>query len=273
MQALAEGLSATMLHATPEPEEYRSLVNVWRNRNCASVPGNYGDVFQDSPLLLAMLNSSPCVIKVLNLCTQQYEFVSDNVFELFGYSKNEFLQHGLSFSNTIAHPEDLQHSWKLIKKIWDFILHVPLAEQVQYKFSYDFRIVKPCGKVVRVLAQNSVLQTDSHGNITHVLIVYSDISHLKKHSDVATSFISSGTSVYHFTSVEDNKAGSTIKSLSKRELEIVKLMSEGYSSKLIADKLFISFHTVNTHRQKIMEKTNTHNTGGLVQYAVSQGLV
>ena len=61
--------------------------------------------------------------------------------------------------------------------------------------------------------------------------------------------------------------------LSKRELEIVKLMAEGYSSKLIADKLFISFHTVNTHRQRIIEKTNSKNTGGVVQFAVSHGLI
>ena len=64
-----------------------------------------------------------------------------------------------------------------------------------------------------------------------------------------------------------------MRNLNKRELEIVKLLAEGYSSKLIADKLFISFHTVNTNRQKIIEKTHSKNTGGVVQFAVSHGLI
>ncbi|MFD2068890.1 helix-turn-helix transcriptional regulator [Pontibacter silvestris] len=41
-------------------------------------------------------------------------------------------------------------------------------------------------------------------------------------------------------------------------------MSEGHSSKLITDELCISFHTVNAHRQKIIENTKTRSTGGLV---------
>jgi DNA-binding CsgD family transcriptional regulator len=62
-------------------------------------------------------------------------------------------------------------------------------------------------------------------------------------------------------------------SLSKRELEIITLMAAGYNSKYIADKLFISFHTVNTHRQKMIEKTSTRNTGGLIQFAMYHGLI
>lgn len=61
--------------------------------------------------------------------------------------------------------------------------------------------------------------------------------------------------------------------LTKRQLEIVKLLAEGYSSKFIAEKLFISFNTVNTHRQQIMQKTNVKNTGGLVQFALCHGLI
>jgi DNA-binding NarL/FixJ family response regulator len=43
--------------------------------------------------------------------------------------------------------------------------------------------------------------------------------------------------------------------LSDREFEIVRLISEGLSSQQIADKIFLSTHTVNTHRRNILEKT------------------
>ncbi len=61
--------------------------------------------------------------------------------------------------------------------------------------------------------------------------------------------------------------------LSKREKEVLKLIADGYSSKIIADMLRISFHTVNTHRQKIIEKTNAPNTGGLIQFALTNKLI
>ena len=95
--------------------------------------------------------------------------------------------------NEIIHPDDLSNTWKLIKNIWDFIFTVPPAFQEQFKFNYDYRIIKPDGKEVRMLTQNSVLQTDSKGTITHVLGVYSDISHWKKNEQQIASVISTST--------------------------------------------------------------------------------
>lgn len=53
---------------------------------------------------------------------------------------------------------------------------------------------------------------------------------------------------------------STIFNLTDRESEILRLISKGLSSKQIADKLFISVHTVNTHRQNIISKMNVSTT-------------
>jgi DNA-binding NarL/FixJ family response regulator len=61
--------------------------------------------------------------------------------------------------------------------------------------------------------------------------------------------------------------------ISDRELEIIKLIAEGYINKEIADKLFISNHTVNTHRKNIMQKLGINNTAGIVLFAVKEGLV
>ncbi len=53
-------------------------------------------------------------------------------------------------------------------------------------------------------------------------------------------------------------------SLTDREIEIVKLLLQGKSSKEIGEILFISKHTVNTHRRNILEKTSINSTGELV---------
>lgn len=61
--------------------------------------------------------------------------------------------------------------------------------------------------------------------------------------------------------------------ITDRELEIVKLIAEGYSNKEIADKLFLSAHTVTTHRKNIMSKLGVNNTAGLVLYAVRENII
>lgn len=58
-----------------------------------------------------------------------------------------------------------------------------------------------------------------------------------------------------------------------RELEIIQLVAEGYANKQIADKLFLSTHTVTTHRKNIMNKLGIANTAGLVLYAVKENLI
>ncbi|MCB9187882.1 MAG: response regulator transcription factor [Flavobacteriales bacterium] len=62
-------------------------------------------------------------------------------------------------------------------------------------------------------------------------------------------------------------------SLSDRELEIIKMIAEGYTNAQIAALLYISNHTVNTHRKNIMKKLGINNTAGLVMLAVKSGLV
>lgn len=61
--------------------------------------------------------------------------------------------------------------------------------------------------------------------------------------------------------------------LSKREKEVLCLIAEGLTNSAIADKLFLSSHTVTTHRKNIMIKLGVNNTAGIVMYAVKSGIV
>lgn len=61
--------------------------------------------------------------------------------------------------------------------------------------------------------------------------------------------------------------------LTKRELQVLTLVAEGLNSQEIADQLFISLHTVETHRRNLMSKLDVKNTVGLARYAIQNGLV
>jgi DNA-binding NarL/FixJ family response regulator len=61
--------------------------------------------------------------------------------------------------------------------------------------------------------------------------------------------------------------------ISEREIEIIKLIAEGRINKEIADTLFLSNHTINTHRKNIMQKLGINNTAGIVLFAVKEQIV
>lgn len=60
---------------------------------------------------------------------------------------------------------------------------------------------------------------------------------------------------------------------SKRETDIVRLLGDGLSTQEVADKLFLSYYTVETHRKNLLNKFNLHNTAELVKYAAQLGLL
>ncbi len=61
--------------------------------------------------------------------------------------------------------------------------------------------------------------------------------------------------------------------LSEREIEVIKLLSDGLSSKEIANKLFISPRTVESHKSNILSKLNLNNNIEIVKFAIKEGVV
>ena len=61
--------------------------------------------------------------------------------------------------------------------------------------------------------------------------------------------------------------------LTKREIEVLQLLTKGHSNKEIADQLFVSTHTVISHRKNISEKTGIKSASGLTMYAILKKIV
>ncbi len=112
------------------------------------------------------------------------------------------------------------------------------------------------------------------------------ISHIKKDcptQEIIESVLETANNIHFFCGEvlevlkENNKDKGNLNcspiSLSDREMEIVKLISEGYTNSQIAVVLHISNHTVNTHRKNIMRKLGVGNTAGIVIFAVKTNLV
>lgn len=80
-------------------------------------------------------------------------------------------------------------------------------------------------------------------------------------SEVALTLMNSG---------KETKAA--VANLSKREIEVLKLIAEGFTSPEIGEKLFISPRTVDTHRNSLINKLDVNGIAGLIRFAISNKL-
>ena len=75
------------------------------------------------------------------------------------------------------------------------------------------------------------------------------------------------------TKIVSSKENPSENLLTNREVEILKLIAEGFSNREVGDKLGISPRTVDTHRTNIMEKLEIKNIAGLIRYAIENGYI
>lgn len=73
--------------------------------------------------------------------------------------------------------------------------------------------------------------------------------------------------------VKGGKSARKQSGLTPREIEVLQLIAEGNSNKKIAEQLFISIKTVETHRQKIMDVLKIHDVAGLTRYAIAKRII
>jgi DNA-binding NarL/FixJ family response regulator len=66
---------------------------------------------------------------------------------------------------------------------------------------------------------------------------------------------------------------SSLEQLTARQREILQLIAEGRTTKEIAQLLYLSVKTVETHRMQLMKRLDIHDVAGLVRYAIRMGLV
>jgi len=90
------------------------------------------------------------------------------------------------------------------------------------------------------------------------------------------NFICSGIACLMMEKIKENVSFLPRKSnvqLSDREMEILQLIGQGLTNSEIAEKIFTSRRTVESHRKKLIEKTSSRNTATLIRYAVMNGLL
>lgn len=201
----------------------------------------------------------------------EFRFISPGIKTVLGFEPDEV---SIPMFMSRVHPDDqpvfLNHEAAAV----DFIKSLPADKIDKYKISYDYRVMAKDGRYVRLLQQVVVMQYDEeNNNVALTMGVHTDVSHLKKSNVSILSFIGleGEPSYVDVRAKEVYKVAREV--FTKREKEVLYHILKGEQSQAIAEKMFISKHTVDTHRKNILAKTDTRNTIELAIKIVSEGLL
>ncbi|QIU97423.1 helix-turn-helix transcriptional regulator [Bacteroides faecium] len=213
--------------------------------------------------LLSQVNNSFVFVSLLHV---KYLFISQNFKTLLGLSVDADMNLENDLLEEYIHPDDLPILLNLQKRTLDYVFNLPHSEQANYKHVFDFRVLGISGQYIRVICQYQLLETEDPVLLLGVVDISPD-QDLK--APVKFRLVNFKTGNIVNIPIIDNPDVS----LTKREVEVLKMVDEGLMSKEISDKLYISIHTVNRHRQNILEKMNVNNLSEAINYAKKLGLL
>ncbi|MFT3846964.1 MAG: response regulator transcription factor [Lacibacter sp.] len=212
--------------------------------------------------------SSP---KIKIAIVDDHQIVIDGLRSLLkGHSQYEIAVECNHPENMISHLRKHAVDILLTDVMMPVLTGVELAKQVKKEF--------PSIKII-------ALSMNGEGSLVNQMIEESDISgyllknigqteFLKALNKIAAGGIYFSDEVLQeMLKASERKKEAEESKLTARELEIVKLIEKEYSNKQIAEELFLSERTVETHRKNIFRKTKTNSVIGLIKYAYEHKLI
>lgn len=198
-------------------------------------------------------------------CTYVTDFREKKILDKMGFfSLLGFKDDEVSFDFVFKgyHHEDAA----LIKQIIKTVVYAAVNSNnsdPDLQLSLTYRRKRKDGSYIHLLCQLSVHEVGSRGNLLKSFTRLTDISYLNLNTPVSWSIRSRNMAEEEVSkSIHDL----FINPFTKREIEVIKEIEKGGSNQEIADRLFISRHTIATHRKNIFRKCNCNTVLDLLLY-------
>lgn len=248
-----------------------SREEMWAKQCLSSADIDYSVWERDKSLLHQLSKLSRNCTFVVDVYKCRYAYASSNFVDLLGYDDHKIatLERQGDYLESRIHPDDRAQLETLQIKLSQFIYSLPPEQRNDYSNIYSFRILNAKQQYVRVTSRHQVLEQDCNGK-AWLVIGNMDISPDQKKSE------SVDCTVLNLKSVEMFSPSPSLVSpvnLTNREIEILRLIQKGMLSKEIADKLCISIHTVNIHRQNLLRKLGVQNSFEAIRLGQECGLL
>ena len=217
----------------------------------------------------------PFYYYVLNFCNfPEVEMREKNmsITNFFGFDSSKL---SLDVLMDRVHPGDLSFIQKCEEIVGQAIREVYADNLMDWKISYCFRIKDKTGKYKLMLHQAMPMEVDKNGALASVINIHTNIEHITTTNSRRMSFFGfkGMPSFIGLDPYEENDFNKEENIFTSRETEIIRFIASGLTSKKISEKLFISEHTVKTHKQNILSKTTCKNFTELVVKSLNEGLI
>ena len=178
--------------------------------------------------------------------------------QFIGYSQEEMVELGFSFFEDVLHPDDLEIITS--SKVWEGSINN--SSEIIYTLLHRLRSK---GKNDYTWVYGHGLQTEAYNGgfpktLLSILVEITDQMHTENQLVVALK------------EINRLKNEMRCKSLTKREKEVLSYIASGLTDLQISEKLYISFATAKTHRNRIIKKLKVKNTACLAALAMECGL-
>jgi hypothetical protein len=169
-----------------------------------------------------------------------------------------------------VHPDDLQRFGLGRAKLLNLDKDLFIANKGAALLSTDIRMLKPNNEYANLLFQCYMFFSEIPHNTVYYIQVNTNIEWFKKKKDAFHYYVGNNISLFEFPNEKLLDLGHH---LTSREFEIIKMISKGLDSKQISEKLFLSIHTINTHRRNILNKSKKAHISDYVYELLCQGLI
>ena len=246
---------------------FQELFNVFE---CFPEPADYELFEQKKKLLILLSDVENSSVAVFDMHRGEYAFLQSRFDDHLHYPLNDLFKKKPSYFMDLMPEKDLAFTIDTIKKTFSWLEKQESSKRKEYKLVFEYHLSDPAGNLYSFLQQCVILEQDNSGN-TWMVLILNDMVPGKTNSDHLLR------KVFHIPTgkivlFKDAESSSDVM-LSARETEILGLLSQGYQSKEISDRLYISVNTVNNHRQHIISKLNTDNTNEAIRFARSIGII
>lgn len=244
---------------------------MWAKQCLSAADIDYAVWERDKSMLHQLSKISRSCAFVVDVYKCNYTYASSNFVDLLGYDshKIETLERQGDYLESRIHPDDRAQLATLQVTLAQFIYNLPLEQRNDYSNIYSFRMLNARQQYIRVTSRHQVLEQDRNGK-AWLIIGNMDISPNQKDFetvDCAVLNLKNGE-IFSPSLLPLPSAN-----LTNREIEILRLIQKGLLSKEIADKLCISIHTVNIHRQNLLRKLGVQNSIEAIRLGQEVGLL
>lgn len=219
------------------------------------------------------------VIYVLDYTENKYLYVDEACFDLFGYTAKQWKEEGIEGFLSKWHPDDfLIMNARVFPENIKFLENIADTQHEDLIFSFNYRVLNAKGEYITILQRSSFIPGTEKAKPLGSIGVAFEITHFKTdNSVVQTIEESKSIDGKYYNKVLFKKVyfppTTAPGVISKREMEILRFIAQGFSSKQIADHLFLSINTINNHRKNMLQKTGCKNSSELLNFAMKHRLI